>query len=79
VLIAPVTTMYYDSGFIIGLKAFVARSSAARQLSADRARRAGGRRGREFRVVLERALKDVIVFSLLIPVLKLRSFYSAHS
>src|SRR5690606_16119317 len=24
VLIAPVTTMYYDSGFIIGLKAFVA-------------------------------------------------------
>ncbi len=25
ILIAPVTTMYYDSGFLIGLKAFVAR------------------------------------------------------
>jgi branched-subunit amino acid ABC-type transport system permease component len=24
ILVAPVTTMYYDSGFLIGLKAFVA-------------------------------------------------------
>ena len=55
VLIAPVTTMYYDSGFIIGLKAFVAAiigGLVSYPLTADR--RARGGRGRELRLVLER-------------------------
>jgi len=29
ILIAPITTIYYDSGFLVGLKGFVAPSSAA--------------------------------------------------
>jgi branched-chain amino acid transport system permease protein len=80
VLIAPVTTMYYDSGFIIGLKAFVAAiigGLVSYPLTAIGALAVGV--VESFGSFWSGALKDVIVFSLLIPVLMLRSFLSVHS
>ena len=74
VLIAPVTTMYYDSGFIIGLKAFVAAiigglvsypGTAIGALAVGLVE--------SFASFWSGAMKDAIVFSLLIPVLLLRS------
>lgn len=75
VLIAPVTTMYYDSGFIIGLKAFVAAiigGLVSYPMTAIGAIAVG--LVESFASFWSGALKDVIVFSLLIPVLMLRSF-----
>lgn len=80
VLIAPVTTMYYDSGFIIGLKAFVAAiigGLVSYPITAIGAIAVG--LVESFASFWSGALKDVIVFSLLIPVLMLRSFLSVHS
>lgn len=80
VLIAPVTTMYYDSGFIIGLKAFVAAiigGLVSYPITAIGAIAVG--LVESFASFWSGALKDVIVFSLLIPVLMLRSFMSVHS
>jgi len=80
VLIAPVTTMYYDSGFIIGLKAFVAAiigGLVSYPMTAVGALAVGV--VESFASFWSGALKDVIVFSLLIPVLMLRSFLSVHS
>jgi len=80
VLIAPVTTMYYDSGFIIGLKAFVAAiigGLVSYPLTALGALAVGV--VESFASFWSGALKDAIVFSLLIPVLMLRSFLSVHS
>jgi len=80
VLIAPVTTMYYDSGFIIGLKAFVAAiigGLVSYPMTAVGALAVGV--VESFASFWSGALKDVIVFSLLIPVLMLRSFMAAHS
>jgi branched-chain amino acid transport system permease protein len=79
VLIAPVTTMYYDSGFIIGLKAFVAAiigGLVSFPITAMGALAVG--LVESFASFWSGALKDVIVFSLLIPVLMLRSFLSRH-
>jgi branched-chain amino acid transport system permease protein len=79
VLIAPVTTMYYDSGFIIGLKAFVAAiigGLVSYPLTAVGALAVGV--VESFASFWSGALKDAIVFSLLIPVLLLRSVYAAH-
>ena len=79
VLIAPVTTMYYDSGFLIGLKAFVAAiigGLVSYPLTAIGAIAVG--LVESFASFWSGALKDVIVFSLLIPVLMLRSFLAAH-
>ena len=79
VLIAPVTTMYYDSGFIIGLKAFVAAivggltsypGTAIGALAVGLVE--------SFASFWSGALKEAIVFSLLIPVLLLRSFALPH-
>ena len=79
VLIAPVTTMYYDSGFIIGLKAFVAAivggltsypGTAIGALAVGLVE--------SFASFWSGALKDAIVFSLLIPVLLLRSVALPH-
>ena len=75
VLIAPVTTMYYDSGFIIGLKAFVAAiigGLTSYPLTAVGAIAVG--LVESFASFWSGALKDVMVFGLLIPVLLLRSF-----
>jgi branched-chain amino acid transport system permease protein len=80
VLIAPVTTMYYDSGFIIGLKAFVAAiigGLVSYPMTAIGALAVG--LVESFASFWSGALKDVIVFSLLIPVLMLRSFLSTHA
>jgi branched-chain amino acid transport system permease protein len=80
VLVAPVTTMYYDSGFLIGLKAFVAAiigGLVSYPLTAIGALAVGG--VESFASFWSGALKDVIVFSLLIPVLMLRSFLAAHA
>jgi branched-chain amino acid transport system permease protein len=74
VLIAPVTTMYYDSGFIIGLKAFVAAIIGG--LTSYPATAIGAIAVglvESFASFWSGALKDAIVFSLLIPVLLLRS------
>ena len=79
VLVAPVVTMYYDSGFLIGLKAFVAAiigGMVSYPLTAVGALAVG--LCESFSSFWSGALKDVIVFSLLIPVLMLRSFLSAH-
>lgn len=80
VLIAPVTTMYYDSGFIIGLKAFVAAiigGLVSYPMTAIGALAVGV--VESFASFWSGAFKDVIVFSLLIPVLMLRSYLTVHS
>jgi branched-chain amino acid transport system permease protein len=80
VLVAPVMTMYYDSGFLIGLKAFVAAiigGLVSYPLTALGALAVGV--VESFGSFWSGALKDVIVFSLLIPVLMLRSFLSRHA
>lgn len=78
-LIAPVTTIYYDTGFLIGLKGFVAAIFGG-LISYPVA--AGGA---IFVGVLEAfssywasAYKEVIVFTLVIPVLLWRSFGTHH-
>lgn len=79
VLIAPVNTMYYDSGFIIGLKAFVAAiigGLVSYPLTALGALAVGV--AESFASFWSGALKDAIVFSLLIPVLMLRSMLATH-
>lgn len=80
VLIAPVNTLYYDSGFIIGLKAFVAAiigGLVSFPLTAAGALAVGV--VESFASFWSGALKDVIVFSLLIPVLLVRSWLTHHS
>ncbi len=79
VLVAPSMTMYYDSGFLIGLKAFVAAiigGLVSYPLTAVGALAVG--LVESFASFWSGALKDVIVFSLLIPVLMLRSFLARH-
>ena len=57
-LIGPTTTMFYDSGFLIGLKGFVAAIfGGARELPGRRARRAVRRPARELRLVLGQRLQ----------------------
>ncbi|HMN78503.1 MAG TPA: branched-chain amino acid ABC transporter permease [Burkholderiaceae bacterium] len=79
VLIAPVMTVYYDSGFLIGLKAFVAAmigGLVAYPLTALGAMAVGI--VESFASFWSSALRDVLVFSLLIPVLMLRSWLAPH-
>jgi len=80
VLISPVMTMYYDSGLLIGLKAFVAAiigGLTSYPLTAVGAIAVG--LVESFASFFSGALKDVIVFSLLIPALMLRSYWATHS
>jgi branched-chain amino acid transport system permease protein len=77
ILVGPVTTMYYDSGFTIGLKAFIAAiigGLVSYPLTAFGALAVG--LVESFASFYSGELKDVIVFSLLIPVLLLRSLMS---
>jgi branched-chain amino acid transport system permease protein len=74
VLIGPVTTMYYDSGFLIGLKAFVGA------IIGGLISYPGAMTGALFVGLLESyasfwdsALKEVFVFGTLIPILLWRS------
>lgn len=74
ILIAPMITVYYDSGFIIGLKAFVAAiigGLVSYPMTALGAVAVG--LVESFASFWSGALKDVIVFSMLIPALLLRS------
>ncbi|WP_028600989.1 branched-chain amino acid ABC transporter permease [Ottowia thiooxydans] len=79
-LIGPTTTLYYDSGFLIGLKGFVAAVMAG--LSSY----PGALIGALFVGIVESfgsfwasAFKEVIVFTLILPVLLIRSITSRHS
>jgi len=79
-LIGPTTTVFYDSGFLIGLKGFVAAVVAG--LSSY----PGALIGAMFVGVVESfgsfwasAFKEVIVFTLILPVLLIRSITSGHS
>jgi branched-chain amino acid transport system permease protein len=74
VLIAPVTTIFYDSGFLIGLKAFVGAiigAMASYPVTALGAMLVGLLES--FTSFWLSAYKEVLVFGLLIPVLLWRS------
>lgn len=78
-LIAPVTTVYYDTGFIIGLKGFVAAifgGLVSYPITAVGALFVGILEA--FSSFWASAYKEVIVFTLIIPVLLWRSFGSHH-
>ncbi|KJC56138.1 ABC transporter permease [Bradyrhizobium sp. LTSPM299] len=80
ILIAPVNTIFYDSGFLIGLKAFVGAIVGGLVSYPGAALGAFGVGILESFASFESStLKDVIVFSLLIPVLLWRSLASQHS
>lgn len=79
-LIGPSTTVFYDSGFLIGLKGFVAA------VVAGLASYPGALLGALFVGIVEAfgafwasAFKEVIVFTLILPVLLVRSLRSGHS
>jgi len=75
VLIAPVTTIFYDSGFLIGLKAFVGAiiaGMASYPMTVAGAIFVGMLES--FASFWSSAFKEVIVFGILIPVLLWRSF-----
>ncbi len=79
VLIAPITTIYYDTGFLIGLKGFVAAiigGLASYLLAAVGAVLVGLLES--FSSFWASAFKEVIVFTLIIPVLLWRSLTSRH-
>lgn len=77
VLIVPLTTIYYDSGFLIGLKGFVAAiigGLVSYPLAAAAALLVGC--VESFASFYASAFKEVIVFTIIIPVLLWRSFRS---
>ena len=79
VLIAPITTVYYDTGFLIALKGFVAAiigGLASYPLAAVGALLVG--QLESFSSFWASAYKEVIVFTLIIPVLLWRSLTSRH-
>jgi branched-chain amino acid transport system permease protein len=74
VLIVPVTTIYYDTGFIIGLKGFVAAivgGLVSYPLAGAAALAIGI--AEAFASFYASAFKEIIVFSLVVPVLLIRS------
>jgi len=78
-LISPVTTIYYDTGFLIGLKGFVAAiigGLGSYPLAAIGALFVGILEA--FSSFWASAYKEVIVFTLIIPVLLWRSFGTIH-
>lgn len=78
ILIAPITTVYYDTGFLIGLKGFVGAiigGLASYPVAAAGALLVGLLES--FSSFWASAFKEVIVFTLIIPVLLWRSL-SAH-
>ncbi|WP_275097813.1 branched-chain amino acid ABC transporter permease [Sedimenticola hydrogenitrophicus] len=79
VLIAPITTIYYDTGFLIGLKGFVA-AIVGGLISFPIAAAGAVLVGllESFASFYASAYKEVIVFTLIIPVLLWRSLTSHH-
>ncbi|AZY48578.1 branched-chain amino acid ABC transporter permease [Bordetella avium] len=78
-LIAPITTVYYDTGFLIGLKGFVGAiigGLASYPVAAAGSLLVGVLEA--FSSFWASAYKEVIVFTLIIPVLVWRSFSSRH-
>ena len=78
-LIAPLTTVYYDTGFLIGLKGFVAAiigGLASYPLALLGALLVGQLEA--FASFWASAYKEVLVFTLIIPVLWWRSLKSHH-
>ena len=78
-LIAPLTTVYYDTGFLIGLKGFVAAiigGLASYPLALVGALLVGQLEA--FSSFWASAFKEVLVFTLIIPVLWWRSLSSNH-
>jgi branched-chain amino acid transport system permease protein len=78
-LIGPTTTIFYDSGFLIGLKGFVAAifgGLASYPASAVGALLVGVLES--FSSFYASAFKEVIVFTLILPVLLWRSFQQGH-
>ena len=74
ILIVPITTLYYDTGFLIGLKGFIAAiigGLVSYPLTAVAALIVGGVEA--FSSFYASNFKEVIVFTLIIPVLVLRS------
>lgn len=79
ILIAPITTIYYDTGFLIGLKGFVAAiigGLASYPLAAAGALLVG--QLESFSSFWASSFKEVLVFTLIIPVLLWRSLSSHH-
>jgi branched-chain amino acid transport system permease protein len=79
VLIGPITTVYYDSGFIVSLKGFVGAiigGLASYPLAAAGALLVGLLES--FSSFWASAFKEVIVFTVIIPVLLWRSLTSRH-
>jgi branched-chain amino acid transport system permease protein len=79
VLIGPITTLYYDSGFIISLKGFVGAiigGLASYPLAAAGSLFVGLIEA--FSSFWASAYKEVIVFTLIIPVLLWRSLVTHH-
>ena len=80
ILIAPVTTLYYDSGFLIGLKGFVGAiigGLASYPVAALGAVLVGLLES--YSSFYASAFKEVIVFTLIIPVLVWRSLTTHHA
>ncbi|MCL4745104.1 MAG: branched-chain amino acid ABC transporter permease [Burkholderiaceae bacterium] len=79
ILIAPLTTLYYDTGFLIGLKGFVGAILGG---MASYPLAAAGSLGlgmlESFSSFWASAFKEVIVFTLIIPVLVWLSLRSHH-
>jgi len=78
-LIGPITTVYYDSGFLVGLKGFVGAivgGLASYPIAAAGAIFVG--LVEAFSSFWASAYKEVIVFTLIIPVLLWRSFNTTH-
>ncbi len=79
ILIAPITTVYYDTGFLIGLKGFVGAivgGLASYPIAAAGAILVGLLES--FSSFWASAFKEVIVFTLIIPVLVWRSLTTRH-
>lgn len=79
-LIAPMTTIYFDTGFLIGLKGFIAAivgGLASYPLAAGSALLIGAIES--YSSFWASAFKDVIVFALIIPVLLWRNYGATHA
>jgi branched-chain amino acid transport system permease protein len=79
ILITPITAIYYDSGFLIGLKGFVAAivgGLASYTITALAALGVG--LVESFSSFWWSTYKEVLVFTIILPVLVWRSFRSSH-
>jgi len=79
ILVAPITTIYYDSGFLVGLKGFVGAimgGMVSYPIAAAGALLVGMLEA--YASFWASAYKEVIVFTLIIPVLVWRSLTTHH-